>query len=117
VLVHACLKIAVPFALVSSYSTAAELEYLIKKANVTLLFAHPNVQDMALEVGPHTNIPATHIYIFGGEASGVAPNVPTIQKLIDRTQSLKGVDVVPAGRDTLAYLVFSSGTTGPPKGA
>ena len=42
----------------------------------------------------------------------------TFEKMVEdaRSQAMAPLSLRPASRDTLAYLMFSSGTTGPPKG-
>jgi acyl-CoA synthetase (AMP-forming)/AMP-acid ligase II len=65
-------------------------------------------------VAKTAGISSNKIYVLGKEAKGQK----TFSGLIDgaRTKNMKPVDVRPAGKNTLAFLIFSSGTTGRPKG-
>lgn len=70
----------------------------------------PNLLPVAKEVG----IPVDRIHLLLGEA----PGFKTIQDFVDEVsqKNIPFVGIRPAKNDTLAYLVFSSGTSGLPKG-
>ena len=55
-----------------------------------------------------------NIYILGQKIEGFR----TFEEMVEGAHSreMAPVSPRPATRDTLAYLMFSSGTTGPPKG-
>ena len=65
---------------------------------------------MAKDVG----IPHDKIYLLGGSVKG-RPSFDGLIKRV-REKNIPRIGVRPAKADTLAYLVFSSGTSGMPKG-
>lgn len=117
IIVFASLQSTIPFALLNSHSTAPELVHQLKLARVTHLVVGPTsvaVVKKALKLAGLTGIGMT--ILEGGGAKAREGEV-SLQRLINRTKK-KGVQpagVTPAKRDTLAYLVFSSGTSGLPK--
>ena len=60
------------------------------------------------------NIAMESIYVLGQKTEGFR----TFEEMVEdaRSQAMAPVSPRPASKDTLAYLMFSSGTTGPPKG-
>ena len=60
------------------------------------------------------NVAVENIYVLGQKVEGFR----TFEEIVEdaRSQEMAPVSPRPATRDTLAYLIFSSGTTGPPKG-
>lgn len=108
-LVHSLLAITVPFATFSCYSTLFEFQHAAKLSGVTRLFVSPNLLHLAHVSG----LPDDRIYILEGEVEGHI----SYSSLVDRVR-LQGMPRLPiksAQNDTLAYLIFSSGTTGLPK--
>ena len=121
-LVHAALLLAVPFALLPSKPTLAELVDLLNKLKsapkrVRLrLFVHPSLLRLALQGVKQAGISSEYIYSIGGHSKekrclGVNSLVENV-----RRRNLARQPVVPVQKDTLAYLLFSSGTSGTPKG-
>ncbi|KAF8887155.1 hypothetical protein BD779DRAFT_1786298 [Infundibulicybe gibba] len=102
-LVQSLLVITTPFALISSYSTPFELKHALDLSKPTRLFV------AAEEVG----ISPQKVYILGGHVRGRR----SFSEMIDdaRDKQIPREPVRPVGKDTLAYLVFSSGTSGLPK--
>jgi acyl-CoA synthetase (AMP-forming)/AMP-acid ligase II len=113
-LVHSCLTIATPFALISSYSTPFELVNALSLSKVTRLFVDAKLLPKLLPAAMEVGIPTDKIYLLLGRV----PGFRTVSELIDsvREKRIPFVGVRPVKNDTLAYLVFSSGTTGLPKG-
>ncbi|KAF9267794.1 acetyl-CoA synthetase-like protein [Marasmius fiardii PR-910] len=113
VLVHALLALTVPFALISAYSTRFELVHTFRLSKITRLFVQPKYLQIALSVAKEVNIPAKRIYIIGGNAKGHR----SLGNMVERVQkaNIPTLPPRPATKDTLAYLVLSSGTSGLPK--
>ncbi|TDL16556.1 acetyl-CoA synthetase-like protein [Rickenella mellea] len=114
VLVHSCLYSTIPFALLQSHTTQAGLNYLLGKINATRIFVHPSLLSQALQGAKDIGLPADRIYVLGGQVHGRKDFDALIKNV--RSKDLQRQEVVPAKKDTLAYLLFSSGTSGPPKG-
>jgi len=105
------LLLATPFALFNPSWTPFEFEYALKLTKPTRVI----VQDQLFS----TLIPMTedmdveNIYILGQKIEGFK----NIEEMLEdaRSRATAPASPRPAKRDTLAYLVFSSGTTGFPK--
>jgi acyl-CoA synthetase (AMP-forming)/AMP-acid ligase II len=108
-LVHSLLAITVPFALFSSYSTPHEFELVNSVAQATRIFTSPSLLPLALTSGLRED----HIYILEGERDGYTSYDQLVSSV--RKNSIPRLPVRHATKDTLAFLVFSSGTSGPPK--
>lgn len=108
-LVHSLLVIAVPFALFPSYSTPYELEFVNSLAQATRIFTSPSLLPLALTSG----LPEDRIYILEGECNGYTSYDQLVSSV--RKNHIPRLPVRHATKDTLAYLIFSSGTSGPPK--
>ncbi|KIM41001.1 hypothetical protein M413DRAFT_19093 [Hebeloma cylindrosporum] len=114
-LIHACIRVAVPFALVSSYSTPFELKHSLKLSKATRLFVDAKFLKTVLPVAREVGLSEDKIYLM--KETGASRKLKTFKGLIQdvRKRKVPLVDIRPAGKDTLAYLVFSSGTSGLPK--
>lgn len=108
-LMHSLLVITVPFALFSSYSTLYEFKHANSLARVTRIFVSPSLLPLALTVG----LPADRIYLLEGEDLCYMNYNQLVFSA--RKSGVPRLPVRQAHKDTLAYLVFSSGTSGPPK--
>ncbi|KAG0708433.1 hypothetical protein DFH29DRAFT_870962 [Suillus ampliporus] len=109
-LIHSLLVITVPFALFSSYSTPYEFKHANSLAQATRIFASPSLLPLALTSG----LPADRIYLLEGENNGYTSYDQLVSSAC--TNSIPRLPVRHATKDTLAYLIYSSGTSGPPKG-
>lgn len=113
-LVHACLFIATPFALLSSYSTPFEFKHALTLSKATRLFVNSKLLPVVIPVAKEVGFPLEKIYILEGHAKGRRTFSGMINEV--RYKAISPVSVRPVKNDTLAYLVFSSGTSGLPKG-
>jgi long-chain acyl-CoA synthetase len=97
-------------------SPAAEVEYLLSHSEASVLIAEDEEQlDKALEV--RSRLPLLrHVVVV--DPRGVADDVPTFASL-EQDGSLAAYEESVAALDpgATAVLVYTSGTTGPPKGA
>jgi acyl-CoA synthetase (AMP-forming)/AMP-acid ligase II len=109
-LVHACIRLAIPFAPISCYSTPFELKHALNLTKVTRLFVDEKFFTMR-------GIDLNHIYVMKGNAEGRKSFWSIIWDV--RKKRIPPVRIRTATKDTLAYsylrVVFSSGTSGPPK--
>ncbi|VDC07171.1 unnamed protein product [Peniophora sp. CBMAI 1063] len=114
VIVYALFKIGVPFSLIPSLVTPAESRTLLKLSDARTLFVSPRLLPIALEAAKETGLPESRIFVLGGHVAGRT----SFSDLYHRVQSKK-IPRVPYAlvkEDSIAYMVFSSGTSGLPKG-
>lgn len=115
---HSLLMVTTPFALISPYSTRFELVHALKLTKATRLFVDAKLLKNVLAAieDPDVHLTADKIYILAGHPP---KNRKSFSQMIDAVQRKKAPlqPVRPAKKDTLAYLVMSSGTSGLPKGA
>ncbi|KAK7682379.1 hypothetical protein QCA50_014584 [Cerrena zonata] len=107
------LSLTVPFVPLSSYSTHFELCHLLRTSKCTVLFVHAGLLQKALSAAKEVGLSEDRIFIIEGQV----PGRKSLQDLLDETRK-RGIPRElprPAKKDTLAYLMFSSGTTGLPK--
>ncbi|KAG5642539.1 hypothetical protein DXG03_002577 [Asterophora parasitica] len=112
-ILHSLLAITTPFALISSYSTPFELKHALELSKATVLFVDANLLPLVLPVAKKVGIPSSKIFVLEGHAKGRK----NFGDLIEDAHTRKIPAVAPreARKDTLAYLIFSSGTSGLPK--
>ena len=111
---HACIRLAVPFAPISCYSTPFELKHALNLTKVTRLFVDKKFLTMVLPVAKERGMDLNHIYLMEGNAKGRKSFWSIIGDV--RKNRIPPMGIRTATKDTLAYLVFSSGTSGLPKG-
>jgi len=112
-LIHACLLITVPFASISCFSTHFELLHALRTILPRYLFVHPSLLSKAIAAFRELGLPEENIYILEGEAEGRK----SLEDLVEdvRSKQIQRVGVRSAKKDTLAFMLFSSGTSGLPK--
>jgi len=114
-LINASLSQAVPFAPLPAPVTHRELKHCLKTSQANHIFVHVNLLPVALSACNELGIPKDHVYILEGNVPhgfrSFDSMVTTAKKQIEPSVGIKQVK-----KDTLAYLLFSSGTTGLPKG-
>ncbi|KAG6845061.1 hypothetical protein H0H87_001123 [Tephrocybe sp. NHM501043] len=110
---HSLLMLAVPFALISHYSTPFELEHALKLSKATRLFVNARLLPLVLPVAKKVGLSSSKIYVLGGQAKGRKSYKELVDNAKIRKLPIQGPRSVK--KDTLAYLIFSSGTSGPPK--
>lgn len=103
-----------PFAPISSYSTPFELKHALTLSKASRLFVDFKFLKNVLPVAKEIGMDLDKIYLINSEAKGKISVRSIIRDA--RNKHIPPVDIRPAAKDTLAYLIFSSGTTGLPKG-
>lgn len=111
---NALLALTVPYALISSFSTPFELAHSLRTSGATYLFVDPHLLPNALAAAKEVGLPESSIVILEGHVDGRRSFDSILES--GRKHKLPRLAVRPATKKTLAYLVFSSGTTGLPKG-
>ena len=97
-----------------SQSALQETVELLKLSGVTCLFASEEMYLHAAAAAKMVGFSEKSIFILQGDVAGKA----SLPRLIDDVKA-RGLPKIPTQEvldDTLAYLMFSSGTTGLPKG-
>jgi hypothetical protein len=94
----------------SSYATPYEFENANSLAQPTRIFASPSLLPLALTSG----LPADKIYLLEGENKSHISYDQLISSI--RKNGIPRLPVSHATKDTLAYMIFSSGTSGLSKG-
>jgi acyl-CoA synthetase (AMP-forming)/AMP-acid ligase II len=112
---NSCLKIAVPFVLISCYSTPFELRHAISLSKATRIFVAPQYLSRVLPVAAELGLAKDKIYLMNEDVKGQVSVESLIQEVNTRKIPEEPVRIVP--KDSTGYLVFSSGTSGLPKGS
>jgi long-subunit acyl-CoA synthetase (AMP-forming) len=90
------------------------LKHALNFTKVTRIFVDEKFLTMILPVAKERGIYLNYIYVMKGNAEGRKSFWSIIGDV--RKKRIPPVGIRTATKDTLAYLVFSSGTSGPPKG-
>ena len=103
----------IPFALFPASPTLYELRDLVRLSKAKAIFASPRNVKNARIVGKEAGFSASNgIFILEGKVEGERSFDDLVYSVKEPAEDC----VKPVDKDALAYLVFSSGTTGPPKG-
>jgi len=115
-LLHACIRVAVTCVPISSYSTPFELNHVLSLSGASRLFVDEKFLDRVFPVAQKVGISHDKIHILKSGTKGTKKQ--SFWSIINdvRTRDIKIVDIRKATKDKLAYLIFSSGTGGLPKG-
>ena len=112
-LIHALLAAGIPFALFPAAPTPYELKHLVKISKVKKVFTSlrnlENARIVAKEAGFSES---DGIFILEGKVKGKRSFDDLVRSVKEPAKNY----AKPVNKDALAYLIFSSGTTGPPKG-
>lgn len=87
-LVHSCLVMTTPFALISSYSTAFELRHALNLTKVTRLFVDAKLLPTLLPVAKEMGIPTDRIYLLLGDAPGFRSVSELVNHVTEKRLSL-----------------------------
>ncbi|KAJ7170952.1 hypothetical protein C8R46DRAFT_948034 [Mycena filopes] len=115
-IVLSLLRITTPFALISTYSTRFELIHALKLTKATTLFVDAKLLKNVLVAieDPDVHLTADKIYVLTGRGPKGRKNFSQMIDGVARN-AVPLEPIRPASKDTLAYLVMSSGTSGLPK--
>lgn len=93
--------------------TVSELSYQLRDSGAKVVFAHWSVVQTVLEACKDVGIPKSRILILGGQKDP-AGKLKHWSELAPASQKLAPIQY--NARKDLAFIVYSSGTTGKPKG-
>ncbi|KAF0561670.1 acetyl-CoA synthetase-like protein [Gigaspora margarita] len=94
--------------------TAIELSYQLIDSGASVLIVHPECLDVSIEASFDAKIPTSRILLFGDKE--IKEYKPYCSILIG-DHEIEPVSYTPEeAKSTTAYLLYSSGTTGKPKG-
>jgi acyl-CoA synthetase (AMP-forming)/AMP-acid ligase II len=112
-LIHSLLAAGVPFALFPASPTPYELKHLVKVSKVKTIFTSPRNLENARIAAKEAKFPESDgIFILQGKVEGKR----SFDDLVCSVKEPAKDYAKPVDADALACLIFSSGTTGPPKG-
>jgi long-subunit acyl-CoA synthetase (AMP-forming) len=114
ILALALLKLAMPMVLLPSQSTLHETMALLKLSDVEFLFASERLYPHAVAAAKAVGLAEHRVFILQGNVTGKVSLPCLIEEV--KARGLPRVPTQTVQDDTLAYLMFSSGTTGLPKG-
>ncbi|CAG8611510.1 14526_t:CDS:2 [Dentiscutata erythropus] len=93
---------------------AAGLFHQLNDSGATVLIVHPEILEVAIEASINAKIPASRVLLFGDkEIKGYKP----YRSILIGDREIEPIHYTPEEvKSTTAYILYTSGTTGNPKG-
>lgn len=107
VLYLACLRAGIAFLPMNTAYTADEVDYLVGDAEPKVLVCRPADEARSREIAGRHGVP--HVFTLGAAGDGSLP--------VEASSALPDFGIVACEPDDLAAMLYTSGTTGKPKGA
>ncbi|CAG8760344.1 8062_t:CDS:2, partial [Racocetra persica] len=99
---------------IPKYKTIEELSYHLTDSGASVLIVHPEYLEVAIEASINAKIPTFGVLLFGDkEIKGYKP----YRSILICDREIEPINYTPEeAKSTTAYIVYTSGTTGKPKG-
>ncbi|CAG8671985.1 34272_t:CDS:2, partial [Racocetra persica] len=96
------------------YKTLEELSYHLTDSGASVLIVHPECFEVVIEASINAKIPTSRVFLFGDkEIKGYKP----YRSILIGDREIEPIIYTPEeAKSTTAYIVYTSGTTGKPKG-
>ncbi|KAK7030386.1 hypothetical protein VNI00_014130 [Paramarasmius palmivorus] len=114
VLVSSLLATTAPYALISAFSTRFELLHALRLTRISTLFVQAQFLPLAVSAAKEVGVRMDRIFVIGDTPVHGHRSLSGLIESVQR-KHLPPVGVRHAKKGTLAYLIFSSGTSGLPK--
>jgi long-subunit acyl-CoA synthetase (AMP-forming) len=115
--VHSLFFVAIPFQLsIHAWPSAFEIESHLRLVNATRVFVNSRLISLVLPVAEKVGLSIDRIYVLGEGSDGQKTFGNVVEAFRHRDLETLSTQPRPVTRDTVAYFVCSSGTSGPPKG-
>lgn len=107
VLYLACLRAGLAFLPMNTAYTADEVDYLVGDAEPHVLVCRPADEERSRQIAERHGVP--HVFTLGTDGTG--------SLIVESSAASPDFGIVPCEPDDLAAMLYTSGTTGKPKGA